>query len=100
MFAGGVVESGPVGRVFADPRHPYTRALIIATPERLQIARLQIPGARRAGAAPPDLYALPEGCHYRDRCPDATERCVTPPPWVALDDGHGARCHYAQRRAP
>jgi oligopeptide/dipeptide ABC transporter ATP-binding protein len=88
MFAGQVVERGPVGRLFAQPAHPYTRALIAATPERITLR------AKRPVGSPPNLYALPEGCLYRDRCPIAQPVCVTPPPEVALAEG-SALCHLA-----
>jgi len=90
MFAGSIVEHGPVGPVYARPAHPYTRVLIAATPERLRM------GARRSVAGPPpNLYALPAGCAYRDRCPQAAEICAEPPPDAALSPGHAARCHFA-----
>lgn len=88
MFAGQVVERGPVGRLFAQPAHPYTRALIAATPERNPRR------AKRPVGSPPNLYALPEGCLYRDRCPIAQPVCATPPPEVALAEG-SALCHLA-----
>lgn len=90
MFAGSIVEQGSVEAVFERPSHPYTRALLSATPERLKLGTDKV-----IGGPPPDLYNLPEGCHYRDRCERATDLCRTAPTLADLGDGHGARCHFA-----
>lgn len=89
MFAGTIVEEGPVRRIFAAPAHPYTRALLDSTPKRLA-AR----GVRGGVGAPPDLYALPEGCVYADRCPKRAPACAVPPPRATLGPGHAAACHF------
>lgn len=90
MFAGTVVERGPVRDVFRDPAHPYTRNLIAATPERLKI------GAQVSlGGKPPDLFNLPAGCALRDRCAHAAELCATPPPDIEIGPAHRALCHFA-----
>jgi peptide/nickel transport system ATP-binding protein/oligopeptide transport system ATP-binding protein len=88
MYAGAIVESGPVRDIFRRPAHPYTQALIGATPERLRLG-----AARSLGGPPPDLHALPPGCAYQDRCPQAGADCVIAPRDVALGAGHAARCH-------
>jgi oligopeptide/dipeptide ABC transporter ATP-binding protein len=93
MFAGMVMEQGPVGAVFASPSHPYTRALLAAVPERLRLGE-----GRALGGAPPNLYALPDGCLYRERCPLADHRCAAPPPAVARGEA-SARCHRAAEAA-
>ena len=93
MFAGTIVEEGPVRDVLRERRHPYTAALIASTPR--QIART---GFVQVGGAPPDLYALPPGCAYQDRCPAARASCATPPPAREFGIGHRALCHFPQAR--
>jgi peptide/nickel transport system ATP-binding protein len=89
MYAGHIVESGDVRSVFANPAHPYTRALLAAVP-RLDsdVDRLEtIPGQ------PPALDALPGGCPFADRCPLVAEQCrAAYPPVVTIGDGHTASC--------
>jgi oligopeptide/dipeptide ABC transporter ATP-binding protein len=89
MFAGTVVEHGPVADVFRAPMHPYTQALLAATPERSRV------GAGAAlGGPPPDLYALPDGCLYRLRCDRAAAVCRKAPP-PAGTGAHRAYCFFA-----
>jgi len=90
MFAGTIVEQGPTRAVFRDQRHPYTRALIASTPKRIAER-----GFGQVGGTPPDLYALPEGCLYRDRCVRAADICVQPPPNLPFPGKHTALCHFA-----
>jgi peptide/nickel transport system ATP-binding protein/oligopeptide transport system ATP-binding protein len=84
------VEQGPTRAVFRDQRHPYTRALIASTPKRIAER-----GFSQVGGIPPDLYALPEGCLYRDRCVRAADLCAEPPPNVPFPGNHSALCHFA-----
>ena len=90
MFAGTIVEQGPTRAVFREQRHPYTRALIASTPKRIAER-----GFGQVGGTPPDLYALPDGCLYRDRCARAADICVQPPPNMAFPGNHTALCHFA-----
>jgi peptide/nickel transport system ATP-binding protein/oligopeptide transport system ATP-binding protein len=89
MYAGRVVEDGPVGRVLVTPRHPYAVALTSAVPERLRLGAGQV-----FGGTPPDLQALPAGCAYRDRCGAATPACALPPPLRHDGAGGLVLCHH------
>jgi oligopeptide/dipeptide ABC transporter ATP-binding protein len=89
MYAGRVVETGPVKRIFDAPAHPYTRALLESIP------RLGDPRARLTAidGQPPDLAALPQGCAFAARCPKVEERCrLAAPPDVAVADQQRTRC--------
>jgi peptide/nickel transport system ATP-binding protein len=90
MYAGRVVESGPIGQVFDDPQMPYTIGLLGAIPgEDSHGRRLnQIKGA------PPSLMRVPDGCLFAPRCPLAVASCSeTEPSVVRPDEAHGVACH-------
>jgi peptide/nickel transport system permease protein len=96
MYAGAVVETGPVAEVFARPHHPYTRGLLESVPaEQHRGARLRsIPGG------PPDPGAVPAGCAFRTRCPLARERCATHrPALTGTAAGRAAACHFGKELA-
>jgi dipeptide transport system ATP-binding protein len=84
-YAGQKVEEQPVARLFADPHHPYTAALLAALPERATGRRLpSIPGVV------PGQFDRPKGCLFAPRCQFATPLChSTVPPRIA-----GTLCHY------
>jgi oligopeptide/dipeptide ABC transporter ATP-binding protein len=96
MYAGRVVESGPVSRIFNAPAHPYTRALLNSIP------RMGDPDQRLTAidGQPPDLSALPPGCSFAPRCPQVMPRCrdAAPPPF-APEEGRTSRCWLAEPAA-
>ncbi|MFN3641974.1 MAG: ABC transporter ATP-binding protein [Gemmobacter sp.] len=95
MYAGRKVEEGPVGAVLVHPMHPYTRLLMAARPDpaRGRTARL----VEIAGNVP-SPRAMPPGCAFAPRCPEARAACrAAVPPWavaggVSAGGGHGAAC--------
>lgn len=94
MYAGEIIEIGPVNDIFYDTLHPYTLGLMQSVP-RLDTHRdelTSIPGN------PPDLINPPSGCKFHPRCPFATEKCeVEQPPLVEYKPGHLAACWYTEK---
>ena len=96
MYAGRIVEEGPVGEVFDRPSHPYTKALLNSIPRH---------GVRKTDrelfAIPGNLPSIGESlptCVYVDRCPIATEECRQErPPTVERSEAHWTRCHHSDR---
>jgi peptide/nickel transport system ATP-binding protein len=95
MYAGKLVEFGPVAEVFESPRHPYTKALLRAAPTRYKSEGplVSIPGAV------PNLARPPPGCRFHPRCPLAQPVCrVDPAPpllGAPADYKHTSACHFA-----
>jgi len=93
MYLGRLVELGPTDALISEPHHPYTAALLAASPHTdptRKRDRLLLPGD------PPDPVSLPEGCSFAPRCPHAEERCRSedPSPTQATGDDHWKRCHF------
>jgi oligopeptide transport system ATP-binding protein len=90
MYAGRIVESGPIEPIFADPQHPYTLGLLRSTPRLDEDAAAEL---RTIPGQPPNLQAPPEGCAFRERCAFAFERCVERPQLRALGHDRAKACH-------
>ncbi len=91
MYAGDIVEIGPVNEVFYRPRHAYTLALLNAAPRLSAGAEelYSIPGS------PPDLIVPPAGCKFHPRCAFATDICrAERPPLVEEEPGHQVACYH------
>ncbi|ACM39887.1 MULTISPECIES: ABC transporter ATP-binding protein [Rhizobium/Agrobacterium group] len=91
MYLGKIVESAPTAELWANPRHPYTRALLAAVPDP----------ARRKQAAPisgdlPSPHNPPSGCRFHTRCPLATDLCrEQAPDYQLFGQAHAVACHHA-----
>jgi oligopeptide/dipeptide ABC transporter ATP-binding protein len=88
MYAGRAVEQGPVRRIFEEPAHPYSEALLRSVPKMGSKERLY-----RIDGQPPNLADLPPGCAFAPRCPWAEDRCREEPPRpVEIGPTHYASC--------
>jgi peptide/nickel transport system ATP-binding protein len=91
MYAGRIVETGPVDQVFSAPQHPYTKRLLESLPV--------IGGSRELATpipgGPPDPAEAPSGCAFRPRCPYAAERCEEAPALREVAPAQAAACHFA-----
>jgi oligopeptide/dipeptide ABC transporter ATP-binding protein len=93
MYAGNIVETGPVSEVFANPKHPYTKGLLNSVP----VNAVRGEELKSIGGAPPDLHSIPGGCVYQARCPLAREICATTrPTHESVGAGRKAACHFAE----
>ena len=90
MYLGRIVEEGPADKIFANPRHPYTKALLasVLTPD----PKLGVPNTH-LGAVFPNPIDPPSGCSFHPRCVNAMPHCATVAPNGKADGGHYVECH-------
>ena len=96
MYLGRPVEHGPKEAIFAAPRHPYTQALLAATPSvdpRARSQRLMVKGELPSPIDPPP------GCAFHRRCPFANDLCERDRPELRPVDGRQVACHHAEKIA-
>ena len=95
MYAGRIVEEGPVGEVFRNPKHPYTMGLLASMPRLGDAARMKQAGEKLA-AIPgmvPSLMNIPSGCAFSPRCKFAIDACrVAVPALEQVNSQHRSRC--------
>lgn len=96
MYAFEFVELGPKEEIIADAAHPYTRALLAATPD----IESSVDEMRPIEGSSPDPFDIPQGCSYEPRCPLAQEDCrMNDPAYQQVDDDHQAACFYWEEAA-
>ncbi len=97
MYAGELVEQGPVYKIFKNPQHPYTIGLLNSAPDTDQSSeRLDpIPGSV------PNLIdsEMPEGCYFKERCPEAMDKCRQDPAHYHIDEDHTSKCFLAEEQS-
>lgn len=94
MYAGNVVEQGPVAQVFTSPTHPYTKGLLDSVPTDAQRGE----GLSSIPGSPPELNKIPAGCVYQDRCPLASAICREQRPQLRdIAPGQRSACHFAEK---
>ncbi|MFD9330360.1 ABC transporter ATP-binding protein [Streptomyces sp. NPDC060065] len=91
MYLGRVVETASVEELFGNPGHPYTRALISASPSLDEVG---VPAPLLTGE-PPSPLRVPSGCRFNPRCPLAVDKCRTDDPGWQGREGHLTACHRA-----
>jgi oligopeptide/dipeptide ABC transporter ATP-binding protein len=98
MYLGNIVEIGATSSMFADPLHPYTKALIAATP-KLGTGRRNRPAAVRGDL--PNAISRPSGCHFHPRCPYVMDICRSETPATRrAPDGRDVACHLVTGTDP
>lgn len=95
MYAGRVVEEGPVDQIFRSPQHPYTWSLLRSVPRVDETRKDRLVSIK---GLPPDLVNPPPGCKFHPRCPFVVDRCkVEEPPLGEVDTDQVARCWVLMR---
>jgi peptide/nickel transport system ATP-binding protein len=92
LYAGELLEMGPVNQVFREPGHPYTVGLLASIP-RFGITAEACELPSMVGTIPSPAN-LPTGCVFRPRCPLATDKCTQQPALSLVDPAHVVRCHH------
>ena len=93
MYLGTLVESAPTRKLFDNPSHPYTKALLSAIPS---LDPDDSGKAQKLEGEIPSPVNPPPGCRFHTRCPLAEERCRSEVPiWRELSEGHSVACHFA-----
>ena len=95
MYAGKIVEHAETRRLFAHPRHPYTRGLLRSLPSARN-RRERLPTIR---GIVPDLRILPAGCRFQDRCDLVDQACRVEEPPLRLVDGSEVACFHSEATA-
>ena len=95
MYGGHIVEAGTVDEVFTRPRHPYTAGLLAASDLDVSTEDGRL---RTIAGTVPAAGEFPDGCVFRNRCPNAQDDCVVAPGWTVTGpdgpSGHGFACHH------
>ncbi len=97
MYAGQIVEQGPVDQIFESPQHPYTWSLLKSIP---RVDAVRHDRLRSIEGLAPDLLRPPAGCRFHPRCPFRVEKCLTdPPPLEEVRPNQNAACWVTMDRA-